>query len=56
LTQVPAFSSKGRTFEYQDEQEQCDREVHCEGMEPAQELGEFGSLSAIRRNVDQQDE
>jgi hypothetical protein len=56
LTQVPALASQGNGFEYRHEQEQRDRNVHCEGMETAEELGELGALTAIWRSGDQQNQ
>jgi hypothetical protein len=56
LTQVKPVSREGSAFEHHHEQEQGDRDVHYERMESAQELREFGSLLAVRRGVDQQNQ
>ena len=53
--QERAIRRIAEAFEHQHEEQQCDGDVYRKRMEAAGKLGEFGSLLAVGRSVDQQD-
>jgi hypothetical protein len=52
---VSLLSSKRGAFEQGHKQQQGDGDVHCKGVESAQELSQFGALKTIRWGMEQQD-